>query len=196
MLIFVPYENFSTLKINQTTVVTACVTIVTGYCIDTTFLIGLLSSVESLSLTVGNSTLLLTWTAPFSLDIEDADPDIEYCVDVATPTFSLTRMCRIRVTEFSYPLPPGRVCDNIMFTVTPVNVVGNGKQANISISGERKNNCVVVAAMSYGACVSAPQLQRVVTVPVSVRDLPPDSCRSVPNYTLIMVTIKNSVPSS
>ena len=96
----------------------------------------------SLSLTAMDRAISLNWTAPFSLDITDVKPDIEYCVDVSDSTSSLTlsSLCGITVTEFSYPLPPDRGCHDYVFTVTPVNVVGNGTQANTSLpapGGER-----------------------------------------------------------
>ena len=78
-------------------------------------------------MTVQDSTISLTWTAPFTLDITDIDPDITYCVGVANSTSSSIQ-CGITETGFSFSIPPDSACHNYMFTftVTPVNVVGNG----------------------------------------------------------------------
>ena len=91
-------------------------------------LAGLLAAVGSPSVDLVGTNISLTWTAPFTLDISNVDPDITYCVDVVNSTSSsiVLSECRITVTGFNFSIPLGRVCDNYTFTVTPVNVVGNG----------------------------------------------------------------------
>ena len=83
-----------------------------------------------------DTAIFLTWTAPFTLDISNVDPDITYCVDVVNSTSSsgILSQCEITVTSFSIPL--GRVCDNLnfSFTVTPVNGVGNGTAVTLGYS--------------------------------------------------------------
>ena len=111
-------------------------------CIETTnaiiMHIGLLSDVVSLELTLlPDSIVSLHWKPPFSLDITGVDPDIEgYCVDVISTTSSSTlhSQCGINRTEFNYSLPVGIVCEDHTYTVTAVNVVGNGTQVIISIT--------------------------------------------------------------
>ena len=100
---------------------------------------GLLDAVGSLEVNMSqDSSLSLSWRAPFTLDITGIDPDIQYCVDVMTTTSSLTTW-RINITEFSYSLPPDNSChDYYEFTVTPVNVVGNGTPSSLNYSN---NNC-------------------------------------------------------
>ena len=93
------------------------------------YTLGLLPAVSFLSLTEQDSTISLTWTAPFTLDILDVHPDITYCVDVyksktSFPVFHSE--CGIPNTNFSYPTPPDSVCYIYIFTVTPVNGVGKG----------------------------------------------------------------------
>ena len=94
---------------------------------------GLLSAVESLMVTVQDSTISLTWTAPFTLDIPFVDPDITYCVCVVNSTSSSTLHSQCWITEagFSFSIPPDSACHNytFTFTVTPVNGVGNGTLA-------------------------------------------------------------------
>ena len=81
--------------------------------------------------------ILLNWTAPFTLDIRQIDPDTTYCVDVINSTSSeiLHSRCEINANNFSYPVPPGSDCHATLFTVTPVNVVGSGTNKTISFSG-------------------------------------------------------------
>ena len=94
--------------------------------------LGLLSAVCSLTATPIplDSIISLTWTPPFSLDITYEDPDIiGYCVSVANSTSTLVihSECGITDTQYNYTVSPNDiVCDTYTFTITPVNVVGNG----------------------------------------------------------------------
>lgn len=69
-----------------------------------------------------DSTFTLSWNRPLTLDL---DSDITYCVEIVSSTSSQTE-CGIMGTNFTYPEPPRVDCSSINFTVTPVNVVGNG----------------------------------------------------------------------
>ena len=95
---------------------------------------GLLSAVGSLMMTVQDSTIFLTWTAPFTLDIRGVNPDITYCVGVSTSSSILHSQCGIPETEYEYPIPPDSECHDNMVTVTPVNLVGNGIALSIQSS--------------------------------------------------------------
>ena len=99
-------------------------------------LAGLLAAVGSPSVDLLGTDIILTWTAPFTLDISNVDPDITYCVDVVNSTSLSTVLseCGITVTEFSFSIPLGRVCDNYTFTVTPVNRAGNGTAFTLGYS--------------------------------------------------------------
>ena len=100
--------------------------------------VGLLSAVGSLNITTLDSTLTLTWTPPFTLDIEAVESDISgYCVDVVNSTSSSTlhSECGITETQFSYPIPPDSDCYVYNFTVTPVNIVGNGTSEIVTYMG-------------------------------------------------------------
>ena len=123
---------------------------------------GLLSAVDSLSLTVQNSTISLTWTAPFTLDITGVDPDITYCVGVVNPTSSsiLHSQCGITETEYEYPIPPDSACHDHMVTVTPVNPAGNGTSSTLTYSQttECKFNTILSQCfllLSYDLCSSS-----------------------------------------
>ena len=99
-------------------------------------LAGLLAAVGSPSVDLVVTNISLTWTAPFTLDISDVDPDITYCVDVINSTSSsiILSVCGITVTGFNFSIPIGRVCDNYTFTVTPVNGAGNGTAVTLGYS--------------------------------------------------------------
>ena len=81
-----------------------------------------------------NDIITLTWLPPFTLDIPSEDDDIRgYCVDVfnSTSNMLIYSECGISATLFQYPKPNDTVCHNYTFTVTPVNVVGNGTSNTI-----------------------------------------------------------------
>ena len=105
-------------------------------------IIGLLSAVGSLTITVQDSAISLTWTAPFTLDIQGVDPDITYCVCLVNSTSlsTLHSECEITEVEYEYPIPPDSACHMYMFTVTPVNVVGNGTSSTLTYPQETDCN--------------------------------------------------------
>lgn len=98
----------------------------------------LLAAVGSPTLSTQDNSIILTWTPPFTLDITDITPDIEgYCVDVinASSSLNIYSRCRINGTEFIYPIPLKSWCSLYLFTLTPVNRVGNGTRTTVSYSG-------------------------------------------------------------
>ena len=98
-------------------------------------LAGLLAAVGSPSVDLVGTNISLTWTAPFTLDLTNVDPDITYCVDVVNSTSSSTVLseCEITVTGFNFSIPIDRVRDDYTFTVTPVNLAGNGTAVTLWI---------------------------------------------------------------
>ena len=104
------------------------------------FLIGLLSAVGSLMVTVQDSNFSLTWTAPTTQEVIDSTPVIEgYCVDVVNhtrdSTLKLHSQCGIMETSYDYPIQTGynSVCHLLQFRVTPVSVGGDGIPALVEL---------------------------------------------------------------
>ena len=113
--------------------------------------LGLLSTVNDLSITVSNSTLSLTWEPPFSLDITGVNPDITgYCVDMVDFTSStiLLSQCGIKETEYSYLLPQDAVCHSYVLTIIPVNVVGRGISSSVLYIGTEAGTCMFRPSIS------------------------------------------------
>ncbi len=102
-------------------------------------IVGLLPAVGSLTATpiLLDSIISLTWIPPFSLDIPGVDPDITgYCVGVVNSTSSsvIHSQCGITDTQYNYTVSPNcTVCDTYTFTVTPVNIVGNGTSDSMPV---------------------------------------------------------------
>ncbi len=97
-------------------------------------IVGLLPAVGSLTATPIplDSIISLTWTPP---GIPNVDPDITYCVGVVNFTSSLVidSQCGITDTQYNYTVSPNDTkCDTYTFTVTPVNIVGNGTSASVT----------------------------------------------------------------
>ncbi len=102
------------------------------------YLLGLLPAVGTPIATPNllNSTISLTWTPPFSLDITGVHPDIIYCVGVVNSTSSLViySQCDITEAQYNYTVSPRSTpCDTYTVTVTPVNIVGNGTSSNVTL---------------------------------------------------------------
>ncbi len=104
-------------------------------------MLGILSAVQSLTRTVSGSTLTYSWTPPFTLNVNDLDPDIDYCVEV----FNLITLellhseCGITITNYSYPIPPVGWCCGLIFTVTPISVAGRGAQSSVKFLGDERS---------------------------------------------------------
>ena len=91
--------------------------------------IGPLAAVSNL--TTGNlpgQSILLSWVAPFTLDVTNVEPDITYCVDARVinsrgTIHAIRTICGITATAYNVTFNEGEVtpCDTVGVTVTPVN---------------------------------------------------------------------------
>lgn len=129
--------------------------------------VGFLHAVGSLTLSARNSTLSLTWTPPFTLDITGVDPDIEgYCIDItsSTSSFTLYSDCGINISMTEFLIPRDCGCHNYSFAVTPVNVVGNGTSERRLYSCSQECKKVYIKNEFMLCFISAPQLMRKISV--------------------------------
>ena len=103
---------------------------------------GLLSAVGDLRASSNVSSVTISWTAPFSLDVTGVDPDIWYTVliynvtDEKNPTAILCTDC-INITETHYTFTPDypSPCHVYNFSVIPVNGAGQGESSANIIDG-------------------------------------------------------------
>jgi len=94
-----------------------------------------LAAVSYLKIYPQQTSILLTWTPPFSLDITGVDPDLWYCVEVFNVTAGrtlFTTNCSVYEPEFEFTVPNPSPCDKFEFRVIPVNGAGNGNVTTIN----------------------------------------------------------------
>ena len=106
-------------------------------------LLGLLSAtVVILGVIYHATSVAISWSAPFSLDVTGVDPDIWYSVliynvtDENSPTAIICTDC-INTNETHYIFTPDYLspCHVYLFSVIPVNGVGKGESSpNVTLS--------------------------------------------------------------
>ncbi len=81
---------------------------------------------------VTSTSVILTWDAPFTLDLTTAEPDIQYCVDVySVPGGQVELTCNIIDTNYTSSFQ-----GQLVFTVTPrSNVEGSLSGTSSELSG-------------------------------------------------------------
>ena len=86
-----------------------------------------------------SSRLSLTWDPPYSLNIDNVDPDIEgYYVNIYVSNYTSSQELLlsefITSTNFTFELPEGRNsgCDRFYFAIFGVNIVGEGAMKTTS----------------------------------------------------------------
>ena len=103
--------------------------------------LGFLEAVGFLTIYANGSSVYITWTPPFTLNITGIDPDITgYCITVTSRITSLTlhSQCGINVTEYYYTFSPDSACNTFNFSIVPVNIVGNGTSATVMYSQDEE----------------------------------------------------------
>ena len=96
------------------------------------------SAVGDLRASSNTSSVTISWTAPFSLDVTGFDPDIWYFVydvtDENSPTAILCTDC-INITETHYTFTPDYLspCHVYNLSVIPVNGAGQGESSSIAL---------------------------------------------------------------
>ena len=104
--------------------------------------IGHLSTIKNPSCAIQNSTVHLTWTAPFSLNIVGIHPDIEgyrvYMIDNAN---RIVESYEVITSEFSLDIHSNEQCFSADFIVTAVNAVGEGDGSRVSCSLPLNSKC-------------------------------------------------------
>ena len=122
------------------------------------FLKGLLSAVGDLEISSDASSITISWTAPYSLDVTGVDPDIWYSVLIYNVTddeptlISCTDCISITDTHYTFtPDSPSRPCHQYLFTVIPVNGAGLGETSQ-NITGYTIDGESVVGMYPVNMC--------------------------------------------
>ena len=108
-----------------------------------TIIIGRLQSVSNIK----KNFTIITWVAPFSLNLTNADPNIVYCVEVYNITCGrslLISECDVMETSYTNDvLLPGYIYE---YTVTPrSNVEGATNGTSLTVIG----TCIITVTMLY-----------------------------------------------
>lgn len=110
----------------------------------TCYVLGPLSAVSGFIATSNAKTVTISWTAPFSLDLTDIDPDVQYilnCYDVTEETVRLIPCedCHnINTTQYKFTPNHTSPCHKYFFSVIPRNGAGEG-ESSINITGYTLN---------------------------------------------------------
>ena len=111
--------------------------------------VGLLAAPSNLETNSNASSITISWTAPFSLDVTDVDPDIWYSVliynvtDEDNPTVVPCTDCN-NITETYYTFTPDYLspCHRYNFTIIPRNGVGDGESSDNVTGSFVESECV------------------------------------------------------
>ena len=95
-----------------------------------------------MEVTYGATSVIISWTPPFSLDVTDVDPDVRYSVlvyNVTDENNSTDILCTncINITETHYTFTPDYLspCHLYLFSVIPFNGAGQGESSpNFTVS--------------------------------------------------------------
>ena len=112
---------------------------------------GPVSEVGDLKLAESSTSITISWSPPFTLDVTGVDPDIWYSVliynvtDENNPTAILCTHCT-NITETHYTFNPDypSPCHAYNFTVIPFNGAGKGN-SSLNVTGytlESKISCI------------------------------------------------------
>ena len=107
---------------------------------------GFLHPVVDLTTTLNTTSIIVSWTAPFSLDVTGVDPDVWYTIFIYNVTHDpITISCTdcVNITETHYTFYPDyyNPCHKYNFTVIPFNGAGQG-QSNGNITSKCMSKCV------------------------------------------------------
>ena len=107
------------------------------------FLVGPPSSVGGLEINVNGSSISISWTPPFSLDVTGVDPDVNYSVfiySMTNETVPVTYPDCANIADTLCVFTPDyvRPCHKYMyiFDVTPYNGAGQGESSQ-NVTGNK-----------------------------------------------------------
>ena len=117
-----------------------------------TFCLGLLAAMGNFTVHSQRSSILLTWTPSFSLDI---DPDFWYCVEVyniSQGRAPLSTNFNVYETQFYFTAPKFSLCNLFEFRVFAVNQVGNGSLTSVDVTFNKSKyyyNIAILHLLQY-----------------------------------------------
>ena len=116
-----------------------------------------MDSVSNIKYSLNNkSTVEISWSPPYSLDVPDTDIDITYCVDIVNMSSLaiLHSQCQINATNFSWTYISRLVaCKQYGIHITAVNDVGNSTVARaIAVNEGKPEQLLIPLTYCYFVC--------------------------------------------
>ena len=97
-------------------------------------LAGILHSVGNLLYTTVGKDYNVSWTAPFSLDVPSAHPDITYCIYMHDETSSLQILIKCNISDTNFTLSRNYTeCSDHVVYVIAMNPVGNSTPSTLHL---------------------------------------------------------------
>ena len=87
---------------------------------------GYLSAVGNLNSTIMSGNTVVTWTAPFTLNVTDHDPDITYRINITRSDIPTTMIEDHVLTNYTIVSDESTPCGRFVFEVAPKNGAGIG----------------------------------------------------------------------
>ena len=95
--------------------------------------IGILQPVTNLQYIREGNQYNISWSAPFSLDVPNHDPDITYCFDVYDTYLSVPIIKKCNMSHTFFLLSNGTRCTQYRVNIIAVNPAGNSISSSLTI---------------------------------------------------------------
>ena len=119
---------------------------------------GQLSAVAGLSVTSSTSSVTISWSAPFSLDVTGVDPDIWYSVFIYNVTDENNpKLFEKHTITTSYTFAPAGFspCQKYVFSVIALNGAGRGESSQNITTGTQ--HCDLSTVINPSSTVKHPE---------------------------------------
>ena len=86
---------------------------------------GVLQPVSSVQHTSVGNNYNISWSAPFSIDVPSADPDITYCINIYEQFSSVQVLLKCDINDTFLILSNTTYCNDLVVQIIATNLAGN-----------------------------------------------------------------------